>query len=98
MFHIFIIIIIIIILFLLIQQNNKYDYFSDTKGMSVRITPMHTNDNLNSVSTHTNFPFWNTQIGIKRNMSYDLRGDIDVDSFYNIEMKPIKNKPLYMIS
>lgn len=29
-------------------------------------------------STHTGYPFWNTQIGTTRNMSYDLRGDVPI--------------------
>lgn len=54
-------------------------------------------------NTHTNFPFWNTQLGNKRNMSYDLRGDpsspyINWTPFNMASTVPIRNKPLYLIS
>ena len=55
------------------------------------------------INTHTNFPFWNTQLGNKGNMSYDLRGDIPSPYFmwlpFNMASTvPIRNKPLYMVS
>ena len=54
-------------------------------------------------NTHTNFPFWNTQLGNKGNMSYDLRGDIPSPYFMRTPFNmattvPIRNKPLYMVS
>lgn len=53
--------------------------------------------------THTNFPFWNTQLGNKRNMSYDLRGDVWYPNlmwtpFNMTSTVPIRNKPLYLVS
>ncbi|QKF94546.1 hypothetical protein QKU48_gp1088 [Fadolivirus algeromassiliense] len=55
------------------------------------------------LNTHTNFLFWNTQLGNKRNMSYDLRGDVPYPHFmwtpFNMASTvPIKNKPLYLVS
>ena len=51
--------------------------------------------------THTNFPWWNNQIGTTRNMSYDLRGDIPLfhndDMFWNqSSYVPIMNKPVIL--
>jgi len=53
--------------------------------------------------THTNFPFWNSQLGSKRGMSYDLRGDVPIP--YSMQFPfnmgtrtPIINKPLYLAS
>jgi len=53
--------------------------------------------------THTQFPFWNTQLGSKRNMSYDLRGDAGIPyimwtPFNMASTVPIRNKPLYLVS
>jgi hypothetical protein len=50
--------------------------------------------------THTNFLFWNTQLGSTRNMSYDLRGDVSLAHTYtgpwnNPTRFPIRNRPLY---
>lgn len=39
-----------------------------------------TSDKFSYINTHTNFPFWNTQIGTKRGMIYDLRG---MPNFFN---------------
>ena len=39
--------------------------------------------NNTSDKTHTNFPWWNSQIGTKKNMSYDLRGDISPADYIN---------------
>lgn len=58
------------------------------------------------LGTHTNFPFWNTQLGSTRNMSYDLRGDVPIGPIdrsivgpWNISSTtPIYNKPLWMVS
>lgn len=51
--------------------------------------------------THTNYPFWNSQLGTTRGMSYDLRGDIPIPRSYvgpwNIGTRsPIVNRPLYL--
>ena len=51
----------------------------------------------------TDFPFWNTQLGSKRNMSYDLRGDASIPYImwtpFNMPSRiPIRNKPLYLVS
>ena len=53
--------------------------------------------------THTQFPWYNTQIGTKRGMSYDIRGDIppmpDYIGPWNISPHfPIMNKPLAAVS
>ena len=53
--------------------------------------------------THTNFPFWNTQLGSTRNMSYDLRGDVPIPYYMEVPFNmttriPIRNKPLYAVS
>lgn len=50
--------------------------------------------------THSNYPFWNTQLGTKRNMSYDLRGDVSINSvgwvpFNMSSWIPIRNRPLW---
>ena len=52
-------------------------------------------------NNYTNFPFWNTQIGNKSNMSHDLRGDpIIIPKQYfawnNSNKYPIYNRPLFM--
>ena len=54
-------------------------------------------------SLYTNFPFWNTQLGSKRNMSYDLRGDVPIPYHmvfpFNMSTRiPIMNKPLSAVS
>jgi len=52
------------------------------------------------LNMYTNFPFWNTQIGTTRNMSYDLRGDIPIPRgqtgpWLNSSREgPIMNRPL----
>lgn len=61
------------------------------------------NDDELYLDTHTNFPFWNSQLGTKRNMSYDLRGDAPIPYFMNLpfnmpESIPIQNRPLSDIS
>ena len=48
---------------------------------------------------YTNFPFNNTQVGTKTNMSYDIRGEpiiIPHQNFVwnNSEISPIHNEPL----
>lgn len=58
---------------------------------------------MNWFNTHTNWPFWNTQIGTTNTMSYDLRGDIPIQPSYvgpwlNSSTIPIYNKPLWMVS
>jgi predicted PurR-regulated permease PerM len=70
-----------------INKNDKIEKFNDRMYQS----------------THTNFPFWNTQIGSTRNMSYDLRGDIPLKWSYtgpwlNSSWFPIHNKPLWLVS
>ena len=49
-------------------------------------------------NTYTNFPFWNTQYGTTRNMSYDLRGDYYIPKMwtpFNMSSYiPIINRPL----
>lgn len=52
---------------------------------------------------YTNNLFWNTQLGNKKNMSYDLRGDVPIPYFtifpFNMSSTfPIMNRPLYSIS
>lgn len=61
------------------------------------------NDYMNYYNTHTNFPFWNMQLGNKSNMSYDLRGDVPIGGLSWIPFNmastiPIRNKPLYLVS
>lgn len=52
---------------------------------------------------YTDFPFWNTQIGSTRNMSYDLRGDVQIPYFMQMpfnmtSIMPIQNTSLHEIS
>lgn len=54
-------------------------------------------------NTYTHFPFWNMQLGSKRGMSYDLRGDVPIPYYYQFPFNmssriPIRNKPLYLVS
>lgn len=63
--------------------------------------PGYYDDNI-FMSTHTNFPFWNSSRST-RNMSYDLRGDVPIPSImigpFNISSRiPIQNKSLSDIS
>ena len=60
-------------------------------------------ENFNGWLTHTDYPWWNVQLGTTGNMSYDLRGDVPIGSGYlgpwNISSTtPIHNKPLWMVS
>ena len=53
--------------------------------------------------THTDYPFWNYQLGRRRNMSYDLRGDVPIpyagwSPFLMSSGVPIRNKPLWKIT
>ncbi len=55
------------------------------------------------LNTYTNFPFWNTQLGSTRNMSYDIRGDVPIGHSYvgpwlQSSTRPIYNKPLWVVS
>lgn len=56
------------------------------------------------VRTNNWWPWWNSQIGTTRNMSYDLRGDpfpiprYNVGPWNNSSISPIYNKPLWMVS
>lgn len=69
-----------------------------------RFAPIMQNDDAyRYLYTHTMFPFWNTQIGSKRNMSYDLRGDAPIPivttfPFNQSSTFPIRNKPLFMVT
>lgn len=52
---------------------------------------------------YTDFPFWNTQIDSTKNMSYDLRGDVQIPYFMQMpfnmtSIMPIQNTSLYEIS
>lgn len=84
------IILLILILFIIFLQLNtkNYDHFAMAY----------------SDSTYTDYPFWNVQLGSKRNMSYDLRGDVPVPYYgwmfpFNASSRaPIYNKPLGLIS
>ena len=66
--------------------------------------PYTSSDNdLMYLGTHTQFPFWNVQLGSKKNMSYDLRGDVPITPGYvgpwNLSStQPIYNKPLAAVS
>ena len=51
----------------------------------------------------TIYPFWNTQLGTTKNMSYDIRGDVPIPYTYTgpwnqSTLRPIQNKPLWMVS
>ena len=55
--------------------------------------------NIPVLYTHTNLPWWNTQIGTKRRMSWDLRGDPYIIPPTNLiwgnpEAYPIRNKSI----
>lgn len=97
---------IIIILFVAIMWL-IYDvlYAHPTSDYFSPYIPLNRNaeDNLNYVSTHTGYPFWNSQIGSTRNMSYDLRGDVQIPYLMNLPFNmssriPIQNKTLSDIS
>lgn len=50
---------------------------------------------------YTDFPFWNTQLGTTRNMSYDIRGDVPIKKMYTgpwlqSSQTPIYNRPLVL--
>lgn len=46
-------------------------------------------------NNYTNFPFWNTQIGIKSNMSRDLRGDPIIIPKYAFPWNNSTTYPIY---
>jgi len=86
------------------KQNEQYDTINE---VSYYPYDNINNDNNNFydpyLATHTNFPFWNTQMGSTRNMSYDLRGDVPIPYYMNVPFNmgtriPIRNRPLYAIS
>lgn len=52
---------------------------------------------------YSNYPIWNIPTRSTRNMSYDLRGDVPIGSYYYSPWlqgtrRPIINKPLWMVS
>ena len=55
---------------------------------------------IDCMDRYENFLFWNTPLENKRNMSYDLRGDVDIPYYYILPFNmsstvPIKNKSIY---
>ena len=81
-------------------ENGKEKFYGGYR--SNNYSPWLDDDNY-WLNTHTNFPFWNSQLGSTRNMSYDLRGDVPIYPGYvgpwNISSTaPIQNKPLWMVS
>jgi len=79
------VIVFLIIFLLCFVFSRKVESFSDTVFLS----------------TYTNYPFYNYQLGNKSNMSYDIRGDVPIDPLYiypsaflNSPTFPIYNKPL----
>jgi len=51
---------------------------------------------------YTNHPFWNIQLGNKRNMSYDIRGDPYIPRTYTgpwnqSTLTPIRNPPIWAV-
>ena len=74
------------------NTNNEYGNIKEIYGVGYNDEPIY-------YVTHTNFPFWNMQLGTTRNMSYDIRGDIPIKRtltgpWLNPETRPIYNKPL----
>jgi len=96
MYHLTIIALIMLFIVLYVTIRTKYNYNSNIENYLPYITDPYTH-------TYTDFPFWNTQIGSTRNMSYDLRGDVPIPYHmwtpFNMSSRiPIQNKPLYMVS
>ncbi len=96
MYHLTIIALIMLFIVLYVFIRTNYNYHSNVENYLQYISDPYTH-------TYTNFPFWNTQIGSTRNMSYDLRGDVPIPyqiipPFNMSSIVPIQNKPLYMIS
>jgi hypothetical protein len=85
------------------EEGQELDLDTDTSSKS-KSTLKEMFSNLwyyNPFRTHTNFLWWNTQLGSTRNMSYDLRGDVPIyprfrhfQPWNNPTRFPIYNKPL----
>ena len=92
-----IVVLLIILLFVLLYTNiNILEHYNEYDLGEYDLDNYY-------LSQSTQFPFWNTQIGTTRNMSYDLRGDIpipryNVGPWLNSSTTPIYNKPLYLVS
>lgn len=81
------IVIVIILLILLLYLFTKSDKPKIYETLCANLEYNHKYNKYNKYlatplgalqGTHSNFPFWNTQLGSKRNISYDLRGNIPV--------------------
>ena len=99
----------IIVLISKINVNSQENFYNTTISPWLRLKDNYYNTEFPNVrlsvtNCHTNLPWWNTQIGSKRNMSYDLRGDLPIyeDNWitpWNIPSRiPISNRPLFMVS
>lgn len=98
-----ILLIILWILCILDNKNKHYDhYVSITDTPYQRYGTEYESLHDPHLQTYTNYPFWNLQVGSKRGMSYDLRGDIPIPyrqfAWNNGTRIPIRNKPLAVIS
>lgn len=90
---------IIIILFLLFLT-----YIFDTKTKKDHFYTMYPAWDDDAAIRSNIFPVWNAPTRSTRNMSYDLRGDVPIPdtgfwSPFNMStLRPIQNKPLWMVS
>lgn len=97
---ILIILLIIYCIFVYIYQQNEY-FTNNEYGPFNRLPILRTFDYFNPyLYGITNFPFWNTQLGIKSYMSHDLRGDPIIIPKYNFvwnnsDVWPIYNRTIF---
>jgi hypothetical protein len=74
------------------QEEHFDDFWYRSYGLNMYMSP------------NTNLPFWSPQFGSRRNMSYDVRGDIPIEKqivspwLQSDRPPPIINKPLWMVS
>ena len=85
------------------NRNKRYDHYDIITSPTYQEYNDEYRSHYDPYDTHTNFPFWNSQLGSTRNMSYDLRGDVPIPHYMNIPFNmgtrvPIRNKPLYLAS
>lgn len=83
--------VLLICLYMLLSRKTflSFETFGDLYGY----------DNYDDYDGYTNYPFWNVQLGSRRNMSYDLRSDVPIKYTYTgpwlqSSRHPIQNRPL----
>lgn len=100
--RLFFIMILMLILLVINYQIKSFENFNQYYQTFQSVMPINTYKYPYAIpylNSYTNFPWWNTQIGMKTNMSYDLRGDpiiIPRNNFMwlNSSISPIYNKSI----